>query len=66
MEKINSLAQKIRWCPCCHKVTLKLVKKVWEERPYKNYRELRGYYQCPCGNKCYMVFAREPVASFIF
>jgi len=66
MKKINEFKQKIRQCPRCHRITLKLVKKVWEERPYKKYKELRGYYQCPCGNKCCTVFARESINSFIF
>jgi len=67
MKKIIGPKEKIEWCPHCHRTTLRLlVKKVWVGRPYKKYKELRVYYQCSCGNKCYTVFAKEPIDSFVF
>ncbi len=60
-EKTFKKRKKVMECACCHKMTLRLVRKIWEKRPYKDYQELRGYYECRCGNKCYKVFATEPV-----
>lgn len=50
-------------CLRCHCRTLRLVRKAWEENPFRGCNELRGYYGCKCGYTCSKVFANEKLKT---